>query len=112
MALSALVAAIWAEQLGFQAVLDCQARLIAALDSSDTDAIQSASAALAAAMEALRLDRGSIDRSLLELGLKQTEAARIRVKYLTAWNRQKIDRLTELRGQSSGNIYAKPRESV
>ncbi len=98
--------------MSFQAVLDCQARLIAALDASDADAIQSASAALLAAMEELRLHRGGIDRSLLELGLKQTEAARIRVKYLTAWNRQKIDRLAELRGQSSSNIYANPHERV
>lgn len=112
MALSASVAAIWSKQLGFQAVLDCQARLIAALDASNADAIQSASAALSEAMENLRLHRGSIDRSLLELGLKQTEAARIRVKYLTAWNRQKIDRLSELRGQSSGIIYAKPHDNV
>lgn len=111
MASSASVAAIWAEQLSFQGVLDCQARLIAALDSCDADAIQSASAALASAMDELRHNRGSIDRALLELGLKQTEAARIRVKYLTAWNRQKIDRLAELRGQSSGNVYAKPHES-
>jgi hypothetical protein len=112
MASSASVAAIWAEQLSFQAVLDCQARLIAALDASDADTIHSASAALSVAMEELRLARGSIDRSLLELGLKQAEAARIRVKYLAAWNRQKIDQLAELRGQSSGNVYAKPHESV
>jgi hypothetical protein len=98
--------------MGFQAVLDCQARLIAALDAQDVDVIQSASIALLAAMEELRLHRGGIDRSLLELGLKQTEAARIRVKYLTAWNRQKIDRLAELRGQSSSTIYAKPHEPV
>lgn len=109
MELSASVAATWAEQMGFQAVLDCQARLIAALDAQDVDVIQSASIELLAAMEELRLHRGSIDRSLLELGLKQTEAARIRVKYLTAWNRQKIDRLAELRGQSSGIIYTNPR---
>jgi hypothetical protein len=112
MALSASVAAIWAEQLSFQAVLDGQARLIAALDAYDADAIESASAALSEAMENLRVNRGDIDRPLLEFGFKQTEAARIRVKYLTAWSRQKIDRLAELRGQSSGNVYAKPQESV
>jgi hypothetical protein len=37
--------------------------------------------------------------------MKQAEAARIRVKYLRAWNRQKIDRLAELRGQKSSIIY-------
>lgn len=96
----------------FQTVLNCQAALIAALDSRDADAIRMASAELGVAMEELSIGRGTIDRSMLELGLKQTEAARIRVKYLTAWNRQKIDRLAELRGQSNGNIYTKPLESV
>jgi hypothetical protein len=95
----------------FSAILECQARLIAALDARDTEGIHSASAALSAATEELRGHSGTVDRPSLELGLKQAEAVRIRVKYLTAWNRQKIDRLAELRGQSSGNIYAKPHES-
>lgn len=92
-------------------VIDCQARLIAALDARDADAILSASAALAQAVDILRPSSTSPDLDQLELGLKQAEAARIRVKYLTAWNRQKIDRLAELRGQLSGNIYTNPRES-
>ena len=96
----------------FAAILECQARLIAALDARDADAIQSASAALSAATEELRRHSGNADRQLLEFGLKQAEAARIRVKYLTAWNRQKIDRLAELRGQSNGNTYARPPESA
>lgn len=98
--------------MGVQAVLDCQARLIAALDAYDPDTIQSASDTLSAAMEDLRLHRGSIDQSLLELGLKQVEVARIRVKYLTAWNRQKIDRLADHCGQLNGKINAKPHEPV
>jgi hypothetical protein len=93
-------------------VIDCQTRLIAALDARDADAILSASAALAQTVEILRLSPAAPASDQLTLGLKQTEAARIRVKYLTAWNRQKIDRLAELRGQFSGNIYTKPRESV
>jgi hypothetical protein len=95
----------------FAAVLDCQARLIAALDAHDADAIRSASAALSAATEELRRHSGPADQQSLEFGLKQAEAARIRVKYLTAWNRQKIDRLAELRGLSSANIYTKPRQN-
>lgn len=96
----------------FADILNCQARLIAALDARDADGIQSASAALSAATEELRRHSGGTDRQSLELGLKQAEAARIRVKYLTAWNRQKIDRLAELRGQSSGDTYARPPESA
>ena len=108
MALSASVAAIWPEQLGFsKPFLDCQAMLIAALDAGDVDAIEAASASLSAAAKELRGHRGGVDRSLLELGLKQADAARIRVNYLTAWNRQKIDRLAEYRGQSSPHIYAR-----
>jgi hypothetical protein len=91
-----------------EAILECQTRLIAALDAGDTDGIHSASVDLSAATQELRRHSGNVDRQSLELGLKQAEAARIRVKYLTAWNRQKIDRLAELRGQSTGNIYAKP----
>jgi hypothetical protein len=95
----------------FDAVLDCQTQLIAALDARDADAILSASSALAAAAELLRRHEGGVERQSLELGLRQAEAARIRIKYLTAWNRQKLDRLAGLRGQSSGNIYAKPGNS-
>jgi hypothetical protein len=112
MASSVLVAAISAEWDMSGKVLDCQKRLIAALDAQDADAIIAASAALAEATDELRSSRETIDRPSLELGLKQAEAARIRVKYLTAWNRQKIDRLAEYRGQSSRNIYARPHESV
>lgn len=93
-------------------ILDFQAQLIGALDAGDADAILSVSAALANALEKLRADDGTVAPQSLELGLKQAEAARIRVKYLTAWNRQKIDRLGELRGQSTGNIYAKPHVSA
>jgi hypothetical protein len=50
-------------------------------------------------------DGEAVDPGKLAYGMKQAEAARIRVKYLTAWNRQKIDRLAELRGQSSPHTY-------
>jgi ABC-type transporter Mla subunit MlaD len=112
MALSALVAAISAERDMLGKALDCQKRLIAALDAQDADAIIAASAALAEATDKVRSGHETVDRPSLELGLKQAEAARIRVKYLTAWNRQKIDRLAEYRGQSSRNVYARPQESV
>ena len=92
-------------------LIDCQTKLIAALDARDGDAILSASHALQSVVDALRQSPIASDAAMLALGLKQTEAARIRVKYLTAWNRQKIDRLADLRGQSSGHIYAKRPES-
>lgn len=112
MALSVLVAAIWADRDMLGDVLECQKRLIAALDAGDADAIVLASAALAHATINLRSSTETLDRPSLELGLKQAEAAQIRVRYLTAWNRQKIDRLAEYRGQSSPHIYARPHESA
>lgn len=91
-------------------VIECQARLIAALDARDADAILGATKALARAVELSRGEHRAASIEQLVHGLKQADAARIRVKYLTAWNRQKIDRLAELRGQIAGNIYAKPHE--
>jgi hypothetical protein len=90
-------------------VIDAQAALIAALDAQDADVILSASAALSAAVEELRRAAPTADQDRIDYGLKQTDAARIRVKYLTAWNRQEIDRLAELRGQVPPATYAKPR---
>lgn len=90
-----------------EAVIDCQAQLIAALDAQDADAILSATADLERSVQALRHQPNPVTDERLAYGLKQAEAARIRVKYLTAWNRQKIDRLAECRGQTSLITYAK-----
>jgi len=82
-----------------------QTDLIAALDACDADAVLVASRALAEVLAVLPQDEEAVDPEKLAYGMKQAEAARIRVKYLTAWNRQKIDRLAELRGQSSPHTY-------
>lgn len=86
-------------------LIACQNDLIAALDARDADAVVASTHALAAAVDALSLDNIMVDQEQLAHGIKQAEAARIRVKYLRAWNRQKIDRLAELRGQKSSIIY-------
>jgi hypothetical protein len=87
-------------------VIARQTDLIAALDAFDADAVLAASRALADVLAVLPQDEdATVDPEQLAYGLKQAEAARIRVKYLTAWNRQKIDRLAELRGQSSPHTY-------
>jgi hypothetical protein len=90
-------------------MIDCiiarQTDLIAALDAFDADAVLVASRALAEVLAVLPQDEEPVDPEKLAYGMKQAEAARIRVKYLTAWNRQKIDRLAELRGQSSPHTY-------
>lgn len=92
------------------AVIHYQAELIAALDSQDADAILSASGSLSSALEQLRQQRHVPAQSELSHGFKQAEAARIRVKYLTAWNRQKIDRLAECRGLASSAVYVMPQK--
>lgn len=92
------------------AVIECQQRLIAALDAQDVDAIEYATSALQTAVEQLPLQRASANTGQISHALKQSDAARIRVKYLSAWNRQKIDRLQEYRGQASAMTYARPLE--
>ncbi len=88
-------------------VIACQTDLIAALDARDADAVLVATQALADVLERLPDDKEAVDADLLAYGMKQAEAARIRVKYLTAWNRQKIDRLAEFRGQASSDTYTR-----
>jgi len=86
-------------------LIACQNDLIAALDARDADAVTASTHALAAVVDAISVHDVIVDQDLLAHGMKQAEAARIRVKYLTAWNQQKIDRLAELRGQKSAIIY-------
>lgn len=95
-----------------ETVIARQAELIAALDAQDAEMVASATAAPAKAIVRLRDAPCAVGQQRLTCGLKQVEAALIRVKYLTAWNCQKIDRLAELRGQSRSNSYAKLRENV
>jgi hypothetical protein len=92
-----------------EALLDCQAKLIAALDAQDADDIIDASNALAAAVAKVKLEERAGLREQVAQGLKLAEAASIRVKYLTAWNRQKIDRLAEIRGRTSPDSYVNMR---
>ncbi len=91
-------------------VIACQDALLAALDARNVDAIELASKALADAVAKARVQESVIDQSIvrdqLDHGLKQNDAARARVNILADWNRQKIDRLAELRGTSSAKSYS------
>lgn len=93
----------------FEQLIERQTELIAALDARDADSILAASAALSEAVDLLRADNKASNPAYLDHGLKLADAARIRVNYLTVWNRQKIDRLAQLRGQATGTTYTKPR---
>jgi hypothetical protein len=91
-------------------LITAQTALIAALDTRDAGAIETATHALAEAAAALRAQdswrEGSALRERLGHALKQTDAARIRVNYLSNWTRQRIDSIAELRGGGPTQIYA------
>lgn len=90
-----------AEQI--QAVIDCQADMIDAIDAQDATAIIRASEALAGAVSRLRDADGWPSDPLvadrLRHALRKNQAAAIRINLLAHWTRQRIDRLAELRGQ-------------
>jgi hypothetical protein len=86
-----------------------QARMIAALDGRYPDDITAATAELAAAIAAAKQDRpgpaGRADASLIDHALRQNDAARMRVNILSGWNRNRMDRLSELRNASHNLTY-------
>ena len=82
-------------------LIDRQAALIKALDSGNISEIENATQEMASAVKAVRAqsvwhERSELDR--LNYAMKQTQAARIRVNYLSDWTRQKIDQFADLRG--------------
>jgi hypothetical protein len=84
--------------------------LIAALDSRNASAIEAATRTLADAVAAVRAqdswrENGGV-RDRLSHALKQTDAARIRINYLSDWTRQRIDSIAELRGAGLTQTYA------
>jgi len=84
-----------------EAVIDCQTDLIAAIDRQDSAAIVRASEALAVAVSLL----GDVSEwpqfapaaDRLRRAMAQNEAALQRLNLLRHWNRQRIDRVNELR---------------
>ncbi len=95
-----------------EALITAQAALIAALDTRDAGAIETATRALAEAAAALRMQdswrESSTLRERLGHALKQTDAARIRINYLSDWTRQRIVSIAELRGGGGAQTYTKP----
>ena len=93
-------------------LITAQSTLIAALDTRDAVAIEQATQALGSSVAALRGQdawRESGDmRERVSLALKQTDAARIRVNYLSDWTRQRIDGIAELCSGVPAQTYSKP----
>jgi hypothetical protein len=86
----------------------CQADLIRALDERDIEAILAAAHALSDAVENARWgSERHGDAEQLEYAHKQSTALKIRINTLSEWNRQRIDRLGELRGIPKSDTYAK-----
>ena len=100
-------------------LITAQSTLIAALDTRDAVAIEQATRTLGSTVAALRAQdawRESGDvRERISLALKHTDAARIRVNYLSDWTRQRIDGIAQLRGGAPTQIYTnayKAKENV
>jgi hypothetical protein len=102
-------------QSPLKALIAAQADLIGALDSQDALAIETATQALHERVAAMRIPGAWRDgpdaQAQLDHALKQSEAARARVNILSLWTRQKIDRLTEIRGGEPRALYEKGRKS-
>lgn len=92
-----------------EAVIVGQAALIAALDADDVGAIEAATRDLAAAVDRIRRSgavRAQSDtRSRVDYALKQGDAARMRVNYLSDRTRQRADHLTARRGGQRATTY-------
>ncbi len=102
-------------------MIECQSALIAALDRRDPGDIEAATKQLEfATAAAQKFDvwhgrddtRNDDTRSTVEYGLKQCNAARTRIHYLSQWTRQNIERLNGLRGKSRTDIYCNPQNNA
>jgi hypothetical protein len=92
-----------------EAVITAQGTLIVALDAGDVGAIEAATRDLAAIIDSVRRS-GSIrassgTKARVDHALKQGDAARMRVNYLSDRTRQRADRLTAQRGGARPATY-------
>lgn len=90
-------------------VIDCQQRLIEALDAREVEAVEIATGALSRALAKLQSSGAVYDVSETRLrhAMNQAAAARIRVNVLSEWTRQRIDRLAEIRSGPSATYGIK-----
>jgi hypothetical protein len=94
-----------------QQLSDAQTALIAALDAHDIDAIEAANAAVAGAVEQMRMVdawryRPNLRDDLVQ-DLKCAEAARGRINGLADINRRKLDKLISLAGAPRAVAYGR-----
>lgn len=92
-----------------QRLKDCHVALIAALDGQDIDAIESSIVEFRDVVEEVRAAGGWRDNAdivdQVATILSLSEAARIRVNFLTDINQQRIELLSMARGRGPGAAY-------
>jgi len=94
-----------------QQLSDAQSALIAALDARDVDAIEAANAAVAVAVEEVRVVGGwneapGLREELIEV-LRNAEAARGHVNALADRNRRNLDKLISLGNAPRATAYGR-----
>jgi hypothetical protein len=98
-----------------ESIIDIQAGLMDAIDSRDVGRIEQATKDLARAIGQVRY-RGPIVggeqlRADLGYALKQTEALRTRVNFMALRNREKMEKLDQMRGAAMPHVYANRRNT-
>lgn len=92
-------------------LIACQDALLAALDARDVDAIQTASEALAKAVQGAKAKDVWHDGPELKAGidhaLRQNDAARMRVNIMSEWTQRRAAQLAEIRGQAPAHVYSR-----
>ncbi len=98
-------------ETALQQLNDAQTALLAALDAHDVDAIEAANAAVAVAVEEVRVAGGWRERAGLREDLthilKRAEAARGRINALADRNRRSLDKLINLAGAPRATAYGR-----
>ena len=97
--------------IALQQLSDAQAALNAALSTRDIDAIDTANAAIATAVENVRKaggwrERPSLRDELIQI-LKSAEATRGQINALADRNRRRLDKLISLAGTPRATAYGR-----
>lgn len=98
-----------------ESIIEIQAGLMDAIDARDVARIEQATRDLTRAIEQVR-HRGRMiagEKLKADLGyaLKQTEALKTRVNFMALRNRDKIEKLDQMRGAAAPHVYANRRNT-
>lgn len=98
-----------------QSIIAIQAGLMEAIDARDVGRIESATKDLARAIGQIRSRGGMVvaggHRDDLGYALKQTEALRTRVNFMALRNRERLEKLDQMRGAAAPHVYANRRNA-